>query len=73
MAEPTNTNPGWTPDIARALVGELRKLYDVQRETVLVMRDLRDELERLRTTIERLNPDESDGVPPLVTVARIGG
>lgn len=43
-----NTNPGWTPDIARMLLGELRKATETNRELVLVLREVRDELVMLR-------------------------
>jgi predicted glycosyltransferase len=42
-------NPGWTPDIARMLIAEMRKTSEIQRELVLILRDVRDELELART------------------------
>lgn len=41
-------NPGWTPDIARAMTDALLKLDRTQTETNRVLSALRDELAALR-------------------------
>lgn len=48
MDDDENTNPGWTPDIAKAMTAAVNRVYAIEREIVEVLRDIRDELAMLR-------------------------
>lgn len=57
---PANDNPGWTPEIAKAMTAALHDVYRVQVELVEMLRDVRDELAMLREDRRQQRGDRRD-------------